>query len=46
MAENRLIYGILTDVLGKPKKRNESKQQYAFDCPVCSAEKGEYDGDA
>ena len=45
MAENRLIYGILLDVLGKPKKRNESKQQYAFDCPVCSAEKGEYDGD-
>lgn len=45
MAENRLIYGILLDVLGKPKKRNENKQQYAFDCPVCSAEKGEYDGD-
>jgi len=45
MAENRLIYGILTDVLGKPKKRHEGKQQYAFDCPVCSAEKGEYDGD-
>ena len=45
MAENRLIYGILIGVLGKPKKRNESKQQYAFDCPTCSAEKGEYDGD-
>ena len=45
MAENRLIYGILIDVLGRPKKRNEGKQQYAFDCPVCSAEKGEYDGD-
>lgn len=45
MAENRLIYGILTDVLGKPKKRNESKQQFAFDCPTCSAEKGEYEGD-
>lgn len=45
MAENRLIYGILIDVLGKPKRRNENKQQYAFDCPVCSAEKGEYDGD-
>jgi DNA primase len=45
MAENRLIYGILLDVLGKPKRRTESKQQYAFDCPVCSAEKGEDDGD-
>jgi DNA primase len=45
MAENRLIYGILTDVLGKPKRKHESKQQYAFDCPTCSAEKGEYDGD-
>ena len=45
MAENRLIYGILIDVLGRPKKKNESKQQFAFDCPVCSAEKGECDGD-
>jgi DNA primase len=45
MADNRLIYGILLDVLGKPKRRHESKQQYAFDCPTCSAEKGEYDGD-
>ena len=45
MAENRLIYGILIDVLGKPKKRNESKQQFAFDCPSCSATKGEDEGD-
>lgn len=45
MAENRLIYGILLDVLGKPRKKNEHKQQYAFDCPVCSSEKGEYEGD-
>ena len=45
MAENRLIYGILIDVLGRPKRRHEGKQQYAFDCPTCSAEKGEYDGD-
>lgn len=45
MSENRLIYGILIDVLGKPKKRNITKQQYSFDCPTCSAEKGEYDGD-
>ena len=45
MAENSLIYGIILDVLGRPKKTNPSKQQYSFDCPVCSAEKGEYDGD-
>ena len=31
MAENRLIYGILIDVLGRPKRKNESKQQFAFD---------------
>lgn len=35
MAENTLIYGILLDVLGRPRRKNESKQQYAFDCPVC-----------
>lgn len=45
MVENSLIYGIVLDVLGKPKKTNLSKQQYSFDCPVCSAEKGEYEGD-
>lgn len=45
MVENSLIYGIILDVLGKPKKTNVSKQQYSFDCPVCSAEKGEYEGD-
>jgi len=45
MSENRLIYGILIDVLGRPKKSNNTKQQYSFDCPTCSAEKGEYDGD-
>jgi hypothetical protein len=45
MAENSLIYGIVVDVLGRPKKTNTNKQQYSFDCPVCSAEKGENDGD-
>jgi len=45
MAENSLIYGIIVDVLGRPKKTNPTKHQYSFDCPVCSAEKGEYDGD-
>jgi len=23
----------------------KNKQQYSFDCPTCSAEKGEYEGD-
>ncbi len=45
MAKNTLIYGILKDVLGRPRKTNNHKQQYSFDCPTCSAEKGEYDGD-
>jgi len=45
MAKNTLIYGILKDVLGRPRKTNNYKQQYSFDCPTCSAEKGEYDGD-
>jgi len=45
MKDNTLLFGILKDVLGRPKRRNNTKQQYAFDCPVCSAEKGEYDGD-
>lgn len=45
MAEQSLIYGIIQDILGRPKKTNSSKQQYSFDCPTCSAEKGEYEGD-
>jgi DNA primase len=45
MAKNTLLFGVITDILGKPKKVNQNKQQYSFDCPVCSAEKGLYDGD-
>ena len=45
MRNNTLIFGILKDVLGIPRKKNNHKQQYSFDCPTCSAEKGEYDGD-
>ena len=45
MAENTLVYGILIDVLGKPRGENKYKQQYRFDCPTCSAEQGLYDGD-
>jgi len=45
MAEQSLLYGIIQDILGRPKKTNQNKQQYSFDCPTCSAEKGEYEGD-
>lgn len=45
MANNTLLFGVITDILGKPKKTNQTKQQFSFDCPVCSAEKGMYDGD-
>jgi len=45
MAKNTLLFGVITDILGKPKKTNQSKQQYSFDCPVCSAEKGLDNGD-
>lgn len=40
-----LLYGVITDILGKPRKSNNQREQYGFDCPVCSAEKGMYDGD-
>jgi DNA primase len=45
MAEQSLLYGIIKDILGHPRKINSNKQQYSFDCPTCSSEKGEYDGD-
>ncbi len=45
MAEQSLLYGIIKDILGQPRKINSNKQQYSFDCPTCSTEKGEYDGD-
>jgi len=39
-----LLINILTDILGQKKDRNLNKGQHAFNCPVCSAEKGvEYD---
>jgi hypothetical protein len=35
MAEQSLLYGIIQDILGRPKKTNQNKQQYSFDCPTC-----------
>jgi hypothetical protein len=43
--ENGLLFGTIREILGEPRKKNEYKQQYSFDCPVCSANKGKYDGD-
>ncbi len=43
--KHTLLYGIIEDILGKPRKKNRHREQYGFDCPVCSAEKGMYDGD-
>jgi hypothetical protein len=45
MAKVSLLYGIVKDILGHPKRFNKNKQQYSFDCPTCSAEKGLDDGD-
>jgi hypothetical protein len=33
------------NLLGETRKHNEDTGQIAFDCPVCSGEKGLIDGD-
>lgn len=38
--ENTLLLDLVITILGEPRKRNDSTQQYSFNCPVCSAEKG------
>lgn len=43
--EIEVLVDLLTDVLGAPKQHYESKGQIAFDCPVCSEEKGLDGGD-
>ena len=45
MGNNNLLLTLITEVLGKPKKSNKHRGQYAYDCPVCSAEKGLPNGD-
>lgn len=45
MSDNTLILGIIKQILGQPKTSNDNKGQYGFDCPVCSAEKGLFEGD-
>lgn len=45
MKEKSLLYGIVVDILGHPKKTNNNKQQYSFDCPTCADIKGLDDTD-
>lgn len=41
----KLLLELIKDILGDPKKSNKTRQQYSFDCPACSAQKGvESDG--
>jgi hypothetical protein len=42
---NILLVNILESFLGDVRKHNEDTGQIAFDCPVCSSEKGKYEGD-
>lgn len=43
--EHSLLLDIITEILGTPRKENKTKSQYAYDCPVCSAEKDMTNGD-
>ena len=43
--EYSLLLDVITEILGQPRKENKTKAQYAFDCPVCSAEKDMINGD-
>jgi len=43
--ENSLLLDVILEILGNPRKENQTKGQYSFDCPVCSAEKDMPDGD-
>jgi DNA primase len=45
MENNSLLLTLINEVLGRPKKSNKHRGQYAYDCPVCSAEKGIPNGD-
>jgi len=40
-----MIVNILENFLGTPKSHYEGKSQVQFDCPKCSEERGEYNGD-
>ena len=40
-----MIVNILENFLGTPTSHYENKHQVQFDCPMCSADKGMYEGD-
>lgn len=40
-----MIVSILNNFLGDSRSHYERKSQVSFDCPMCSEEKGKYDGD-
>jgi DNA primase len=42
---SELVVEILCSALGTVRKHDESKGEISFDCPTCSEEKGQYDGD-
>lgn len=41
---DKIVLELLVSLFGDPLKGSEEKSQYAFDCPLCSAEKGLLDG--
>lgn len=43
--ESNLLLDIIVEILGHPRKENRTKSQFAFDCPVCSAESDMPNGD-
>jgi DNA primase len=43
--ESSLLLDIIKQILGNPRKENKTKNQYSFDCPVCSALKDMPEGD-
>lgn len=43
--ESNLLLDIIIEILGNPRKENRTKSQFAFDCPVCSAENDAPEGD-
>lgn len=45
MVKPSLLLGIIKDIFGEIKTKNSNKEQYAVNCPTCSAKKSEDDGD-
>ena len=39
MVYNEILYELLEEVLGEPKKVYESKGQVSYNCPICDEDK-------